>query len=414
MLLSAILAVCAGGAVHAGTIAVAWNPNSDPDLAGYRVYRGSVPGVYDGYVDVGLATSTTLTGVGDCSTWYVAVKAYDTGGLESATFSNEVSGWARPEVTAAIPASGERGARMSVVVNGTNFMDGATVGFANPSIAVLGVTRNACGELVADVQIAADAALGTTNVDVDNPDGVFGTGIGLFTVVDATVPATIDSHPSNATVPEGSTATFTVSASGTAPLAYQWQRNGTDIAGANAPTYVTPPTTMADNGATFRCVVSNAAGTDTSNPATLTVTDATAPTVQGATPADGAVDVDPAVHPTVTFSEAIDPASVTAATVQLLDATGAVVPQAAGAPQLSADGRTATVVPAQPLAESATYRVRVVGGPSGVRDVAGNPLASDWQQTTGFTTRDPVNQSPAVVENVHRTDARPPAGSLAP
>ena len=82
----------------------------------------------------------------------------------------------------------------------------------------------------------------------------------------------ITSHPVNQTVALGQTATFTVSATGTAPLSYQWQKNQTDIAGANASSYTTPPTSLTDNGSKFRCVVSNGFGNAPSNEATLSVT----------------------------------------------------------------------------------------------------------------------------------------------
>ncbi len=83
---------------------------------------------------------------------------------------------------------------------------------------------------------------------------------------------TITQEPANQTVGEGQTATFTVSASGTAPLSYQWRKNNMDIGGANSSSYTTPPTTLADSGALFTCFVSNSFGDDTSNAATLTVT----------------------------------------------------------------------------------------------------------------------------------------------
>lgn len=86
----------------------------------------------------------------------------------------------------------------------------------------------------------------------------------------ATVPS-ITSHPVNQTVTVGQSATFTVSATGTAPLSYQWQKNQTNIAGANAVSFTTPPTALADNGSKFRCIVSNDFGTVPSNEATLTV-----------------------------------------------------------------------------------------------------------------------------------------------
>jgi hypothetical protein len=63
-----------------------------------------------------------------------------------------------------------------------------------------------------------------------------------------------------------------VSASGTAPLFYQWQRNGVDIPNTNTPSYTIASTTPADNGAKFRVVVTNTFGGATSNEATLTVT----------------------------------------------------------------------------------------------------------------------------------------------
>ena len=82
---------------------------------------------------------------------------------------------------------------------------------------------------------------------------------------------TITTPPANQTVTAGQTATFSVVAAGTAPLAYQWQKNGSDITSATSPSYTTPVTTTADSGELFRVVVSNTAGNMTSTSATLTV-----------------------------------------------------------------------------------------------------------------------------------------------
>lgn len=81
----------------------------------------------------------------------------------------------------------------------------------------------------------------------------------------------ITTQPSNQTVPAGQTATFSVVATGTAPLSYQWQKGTSDIAGATSARYTTPATAIADGGTTFRVLVSNSAGSVTSNAATLTV-----------------------------------------------------------------------------------------------------------------------------------------------
>jgi hypothetical protein len=82
----------------------------------------------------------------------------------------------------------------------------------------------------------------------------------------------ISTEPASQSVSVGQPASFGVVATGTTPLNYQWQKNGTAIAtGAITSTYTTPATIAADNGAQFRVVVSNSAGQVTSNPATLTV-----------------------------------------------------------------------------------------------------------------------------------------------
>jgi len=78
-------------------------------------------------------------------------------------------------------------------------------------------------------------------------------------------------QPASRTVTAGQTAAFTVTAAGTAPLTYQWRRTGPRISGATSSSYTTPATTSSDNGAQFTVVVSNSAGSITSNPATLTV-----------------------------------------------------------------------------------------------------------------------------------------------
>ncbi|WP_260736045.1 immunoglobulin domain-containing protein [Tunturiibacter lichenicola] len=88
----------------------------------------------------------------------------------------------------------------------------------------------------------------------------------------APIPPAITVPPASITVTAGQTATFSVTATGTAPLTYQWQSNGSPIAGATAATYTTPALTTKNNGTSFAVVVTNAAGSMTSAPATLTVT----------------------------------------------------------------------------------------------------------------------------------------------
>lgn len=63
-----------------------------------------------------------------------------------------------------------------------------------------------------------------------------------------------------------------MTATGSAPLSYQWALNNAAIAGATAPTYQTGALTTANSGDVYTVTVSNALGTVASTPATLTVT----------------------------------------------------------------------------------------------------------------------------------------------
>ena len=117
---------------------------------------------------------------------------------------------------------------------------------------------------------AADGG-STLNVVVSNTAGTATSNAATLTVNAAPVAPTITTQPANQTVTAGQTATFTVVASGTAPLSYQWLKNGANIGGATSSNYSTPATTSFDNGARFTVVVSNGTGSVTSSAATLTV-----------------------------------------------------------------------------------------------------------------------------------------------
>jgi hypothetical protein len=105
------------------------------------------------------------------------------------------------------------------------------------------------------------------------------------------------------------------------------------------------------------------------------------PSVSSTEPVAGAVDVATGTSVAVTFSEAMDAATIDDATFELLDA--ADIPVAAVVNYTGAT-YTATLVPSSPLGLETTYTARVRGGAGGVSDVAGYPLASDYSWT--FTT----------------------------
>ena len=97
---------------------------------------------------------------------------------------------------------------------------------------------------------------------------------------DKTVAPTVSSQPASASVNADSSATFTVTASGTTPLLCQWQvdkNDGSgwaDISGAVNASYTVEKVTAEQNGWKYRCVIKNAAGSVESNAATLTVKEA--------------------------------------------------------------------------------------------------------------------------------------------
>ncbi|MBL0210294.1 MAG: M4 family metallopeptidase [Holophagaceae bacterium] len=112
----------------------------------------------------------------------------------------------------------------------------------------------------------------TFSVVVSNSAGSATSNNAVLTVNSTPTAPAITSQPASRSVTVGATATFSVTATGTAPMTYQWRKNGTAITGATSASYTTPATVASDNGSTFSVVVSNSAGSATSTNATLTVT----------------------------------------------------------------------------------------------------------------------------------------------
>jgi len=132
----------------------------------------------------------------------------------------------------------------------------------------MGVTFN-----ISSGVLSGTPALGTTGIypiTFSAANGVGSNAIQNFTLTVNSAPA-ITAQPSSQTVTVNQAATFTVTASGSAPLSYQWQRNGANILGANSSIYTTPATTGADDGAQYAVIVGNSSGSASSFAVTLTV-----------------------------------------------------------------------------------------------------------------------------------------------
>ena len=167
----------------AGSVTLAWDASPDASVTGYRIYYGAASLSYTNSTTVGNVTNATLTGLVAGTTYFFAATALNSTNVES-DFSNET--------TFTVPTS-------------------------------------------------------TT-----------------------TQAPTITTQPASQSVPAGATASFTVVASGSAPLSYQWRWNGANIGGATSPTLSLTSVTTGQAGA-YSCVVTNAIGSITSGIATLTV-----------------------------------------------------------------------------------------------------------------------------------------------
>ena len=161
----------------------------------------------------------------------------------------------------------------SVTVNGTApftyqwYKDGAAINGANRATYAIGA--------------AAKPDAGTYTVVVANSAGSTTSDSAVLTVTGAAsapaVAPTITTQPATQTVTAGSSVSFTVAASGTAPLTYQWRKAGAAIGGANSATYQIGSAQATDSG-TYSVVVSNPVGSAVSTGANLTVSAAATPT----------------------------------------------------------------------------------------------------------------------------------------
>ena len=75
--------------INNGKVRLAWNPNTEHDLAGYKMYSGIESGNYDNVIDIGNHASYTAKNLVKGQKYYLAITAYDTSGNESG-YSKEV------------------------------------------------------------------------------------------------------------------------------------------------------------------------------------------------------------------------------------------------------------------------------------------------------------------------------------
>lgn len=194
LLLSILLLAAGVRPAQAADVHLQWDPNAEPDLAGYVVLVGTASGVYTQSIEVGPATPhAAVSGLPEGAIYFFAVRAINTGGLQSG-LSNEVSVTLgtipgptpapAPTISGVSPASGPVAGGAAVTISGSNFAEGRTVRFGTT---VAAVTSASPSSLVA---IAPPGSAGPVAVTVANPDGQAATRSGAFTYVAPAVAVT--------------------------------------------------------------------------------------------------------------------------------------------------------------------------------------------------------------------------------
>ena len=198
-----VLACC--GVASAQSATLAWNANTESDLAGYRVEYGTVSGSPSTSVDVGNVTQRQFTGLQAGVTYYFRVRAYTTSNVESAP-SAEVSHTPPvavvPMLTSISPTSGPSAGGTIITLTGTNFASGATV-LVN-GVAATGVT------FVSATQVRATTPAGSAgarSVQIRNPSGQSASLAGAFTYVGG--PGLSSVSPTSGPTAGGTTVTLT-------------------------------------------------------------------------------------------------------------------------------------------------------------------------------------------------------------
>ena len=278
-----VTSVAATLTVNAATVApsISTQPTSQTVTAGQTATfsvaaTGSAPLSYQWR-----KSGVTISGATSASYTTPATSSSDNGAQFTVLVSNSVgsvtsnAATLTVNVAAVAPAITTQPTSQTVTAGQT-----ATFNVAATGSAPLSYQWRKSGVTISGAASATYTTLATTSSDngaqftvlVSNTAGNVTSSAATLTVNTAPVPPSITAQPTSQTVTAGQAATFNVTATGTAPLSYQWQKNGAVISGATSTSYTTPAAATTDNGTQFTVVVSNTAGSVTSNAANLTVT----------------------------------------------------------------------------------------------------------------------------------------------
>jgi hypothetical protein len=139
-----IVAALTASAQGQGSVTLAWDPDASGSIAGYRLYDGMVSRAYTNVIDTRTATTQAVTGLTIGVTYFFAVTAYDTNGLES-DYSAEIS------YTVPVPTNNPPTISLTAPANGSVYTAPATITLA------AAVTSN--GHTISQVQFYNGATL---------------------------------------------------------------------------------------------------------------------------------------------------------------------------------------------------------------------------------------------------------------
>src|SRR5258707_8309470 len=249
------------GSLTTSSSQVVWTTNvpanSSVDYGTTIAYGSSTP------VDSGMVTShqMTLSGLAAGTTYYYQVNSTDSkgnhghGGNKFNTGGFSLSGTINPATGGSgttLTLTGASSSTATTADSGGNYAFG---GLANGTYAI---APNHAG--FAFIPSSQSMTVNGANV----------TGVN-FTANATPVAPTITTQPASQTVTAGQTASFSVAATGTAPLAYQWQKNSVAISGATSSRFGRPSRTDSEKISQVAVSLKKTAGSVTSNAATLTV-----------------------------------------------------------------------------------------------------------------------------------------------
>ncbi len=263
--------------VHAGEVTLAWDPNTETDLAGYRIHYGSASRNYDQAMEVGDNTSCTVSGLVEGRTYYFAATAVNREDIES-DFSNEVRATISSANQAPVANAGpdqKVSEGVTVTLSGANSMDpqGGTLTYSWSQVSGTQVTLSRRSRVQTTFTAPNVESNGETfgfELTVTDSSGLQSSDTCLVNVLSVNQPPLADAG-SDQSVNQG--ARVTLDGSGSSDpnglaLTYQWDQTGGSSVSLSSkyvarPTFTAPSAGQGGQSLTFQLTVTDSGGLQT-------------------------------------------------------------------------------------------------------------------------------------------------------